>query len=52
MTLCDADVDMQVVWFKNWAALKSIHAVEHIHVMLYDPDPSFVKSITNHDERV
>jgi hypothetical protein len=29
--------------------LKSVHAVEHFHVMLYDPDPEFVKEVTNGD---
>ncbi|KAK2593063.1 hypothetical protein QQS21_009229 [Conoideocrella luteorostrata] len=38
-----------VMWFKNWAALKSIHAVEHFHVMMYDPDPEFIREITNGD---
>ncbi|KAH7417178.1 hypothetical protein BKA64DRAFT_657205 [Cadophora sp. MPI-SDFR-AT-0126] len=38
-----------VIWFKNWGSLKSIKAVEHFHVMLYDPDPEFVKKITNGD---
>ncbi|KIE03233.1 hypothetical protein MAJ_00747, partial [Metarhizium majus ARSEF 297] len=38
-----------VVWFRNWAALKSIHAVEHFHVMMYDPDPDFVREVTNGD---
>ncbi len=38
-----------VIWFKNWAALKSIHAVEHFHVMLYAADPDFVREITNND---
>ncbi|KAI9053408.1 hypothetical protein LZ554_002366 [Drepanopeziza brunnea f. sp. 'monogermtubi'] len=38
-----------VIWFKNWRALKSIHSVEHFHVMLYDPDPEFVRRITNGD---
>ncbi|KAL7817812.1 hypothetical protein V8C26DRAFT_62513 [Trichoderma gracile] len=41
--------DNQVMWFKNWAALKSIHAVEHFHVMLFDPDPEFIKEVTNGD---
>lgn len=41
--------DENVVWFKNWRALKSVHAVEHFHVMLFDPDPEFVKEITNGD---
>jgi len=36
-------------WFKNWRSLKSVHAVEHFHVMLYDPDPDFVKELTNGD---
>jgi hypothetical protein len=38
-----------VIWFKNWSALKSIHAIEHLHVMLFDPDMEFVKSITDDD---
>ena len=38
-----------VIWFKNWAALKSVHAVEHFHVMLYDPDLDFIDFITNGD---
>lgn len=38
-----------VVWFKNWKSLKSVHAVEHFHVMLYKPDPEFVREITNGD---
>ncbi|EMC99832.1 hypothetical protein BAUCODRAFT_63054 [Baudoinia panamericana UAMH 10762] len=38
-----------VIWFRNWAALKSIHAVEHFHVMLYDPDPEFVRGVTGGD---
>ncbi|THW48556.1 hypothetical protein D6D22_02141 [Aureobasidium pullulans] len=37
------------IWFKNWASLKSIHAVEHFHVMLFDPDKDFVKHVTNND---
>ncbi|KAL8943184.1 MAG: hypothetical protein Q9216_001238 [Gyalolechia sp. 2 TL-2023] len=38
-----------VIWFKNWKALKSIHSVEHFHVMLFDPDPEFVKEVTHGD---
>jgi hypothetical protein len=38
-----------VIWFKNWSSLKSIHAVEHFHVMLFDPDMEFVRAITNGD---
>ena len=40
---------MQVIWFKNWAKLKSVHALEHFHVMLFDPDPAFVDRITGGD---
>ncbi|KFA70417.1 hypothetical protein S40285_00626 [Stachybotrys chlorohalonatus IBT 40285] len=39
----------QLLWFKNWSALKSVHAVEHFHVMLLDPDPAFIREITNGD---
>jgi hypothetical protein len=35
-----------VAWFKNWRSLKSVHAVEHFHVMLFDPNMEFVKQIT------
>ncbi|KAK4168520.1 hypothetical protein QBC43DRAFT_341229 [Cladorrhinum sp. PSN259] len=38
-----------VIWFKNWASLKSVKSVEHFHVMLFDPDPKFVDEITNGD---
>ncbi|KAI6093244.1 hypothetical protein F4821DRAFT_222508 [Hypoxylon rubiginosum] len=37
------------VWFKNWRSLKSVHAVEHFHVMLFNPDPKFIDEITNGD---
>jgi len=39
----------QVIWFKNWRSLKSVHAVEHFHVMLYDPGMAFIKQITRGD---
>jgi len=38
-----------VIWFKNWRSLKSVQAVEHFHVMLYDPGLEFVRRITNGD---
>ncbi|KAI9830553.1 MAG: hypothetical protein M1819_005511 [Sarea resinae] len=38
-----------VIWFKNWSSLKSIHAVEHFHVMLYEPDREFIREITKGD---
>ncbi|PGH12442.1 hypothetical protein AJ79_04278 [Helicocarpus griseus UAMH5409] len=39
----------RVIWFKNWKSLKSVHAIEHFHVMLYQPDPAFLHEITNGD---
>lgn len=41
--------EKKVLWFRNFMSLKSIHGVEHFHVMLFDPDPEFVKFITNGD---
>ncbi|KAK4034281.1 hypothetical protein C8A01DRAFT_49300 [Parachaetomium inaequale] len=38
-----------VIWFKNWASLKSVKSVEHFHVMLFDPAMEFVNEITNGD---
>ncbi|EME83693.1 uncharacterized protein MYCFIDRAFT_85064 [Pseudocercospora fijiensis CIRAD86] len=38
-----------VVWFRNWSSLKSVHAVEHFHVMLFNPDMDFVREMTNYD---
>ncbi|RWA10486.1 hypothetical protein EKO27_g4620 [Xylaria grammica] len=37
------------IWFKNWRSLKSVKAVEHFHVMLYDPDPTFIDEVTRGD---
>ncbi|KAK6948442.1 hypothetical protein Daesc_010208 [Daldinia eschscholtzii] len=34
---------------RNWRSLKSVQAVEHFHVMLFDPDPKFVEEITHGD---
>ncbi|PYH92472.1 hypothetical protein BO71DRAFT_25515 [Aspergillus ellipticus CBS 707.79] len=39
----------QVIWFKNWKSLKSVHAVEHFHVMLHRPDAAFLREITAGD---
>ena len=36
-------------WFKNWGAIKSVHAIEHFHVMLLDPDRDYIQEITNND---
>ncbi|OIW34405.1 hypothetical protein CONLIGDRAFT_638768 [Coniochaeta ligniaria NRRL 30616] len=48
-TFCGSMARDRVIWFKNWASLKSIHAVEHFHVMLFDPDPELVREVTNGD---
>lgn len=39
----------RVRWFKNWDTLKSIHGMEHFHVLLFDPDMEFINEITNND---
>ncbi|KAH8737233.1 hypothetical protein BGZ61DRAFT_525395 [Ilyonectria robusta] len=41
--------DDQIIWFKNWRGLKSVGAVEHFHVMMFNPDPDFIRSVTNGD---
>jgi hypothetical protein len=38
-----------VIWFRNWPSLKSVHALEHFHVMLYKADREFVTRITDRD---
>lgn len=39
----------KIIWFKNWAKLKSIHSMEHFHVMMKDPDMDFIGEITKGD---
>ncbi|KAL3465464.1 hypothetical protein BJX64DRAFT_252461 [Aspergillus heterothallicus] len=48
-TFCSQLSPNQVVWFKNWRSLKSVHAVEHFHVMLQNPSPKFVQEVTGGD---
>jgi len=48
-TFCSKLGKENVIWFKNWKALKSVHSVEHFHVMLYNPDPEFLEEITGGD---
>lgn len=38
-----------VIWFKNWSALKSVHGIEHFHVMILDPEPGFIRGVTSGD---
>lgn len=40
----------QLHWFINPLSLKSINTIEHIHVMLFDPDQEFIKKLTNGDK--
>ncbi|EPS30382.1 hypothetical protein PDE_05333 [Penicillium oxalicum 114-2] len=49
VTFCSHMAPEHVVWFRNWKSLKSVHAVEHFHVMLYQPDMEFVREITRGD---
>ena len=39
-----------VVWFKNWKSLKSVHALEHFHVMLFKASKEFLASVTGGDQ--
>ncbi|KAL9137038.1 MAG: hypothetical protein Q9175_001748 [Cornicularia normoerica] len=39
----------KIIWFKNWAKLKSIRSMEHFHVMMKDPDMGFIEEITKGD---
>ncbi|KAK1727998.1 hypothetical protein CaCOL14_009999 [Colletotrichum acutatum] len=40
--LGDVEED-RVIWFKNWVALQSVRALEHIHVLVRDVDPEVIK---------
>ncbi|KAJ9616557.1 hypothetical protein H2200_000276 [Cladophialophora chaetospira] len=39
----------RIVWFKNWKSLKSVHALEHFHVMLYNPPGGLLDAVTHGD---
>ena len=39
----------QVVWFKNWKSLKSVHALEHFHVMLFKAPKELLARVTGGD---
>lgn len=34
--------EKRVMWFKNWVALQSVRALEHVHVLVKDVDPAVV----------
>ncbi|KAL8388582.1 hypothetical protein RB595_009075 [Gaeumannomyces hyphopodioides] len=36
----------RVMWFKNWVALQSVRALEHIHVMVKDVEPAVLAKWT------
>ncbi|KAF4335166.1 hypothetical protein FBEOM_10981 [Fusarium beomiforme] len=38
-----------VLWFRNWRGLQSVNSVQHFHVMLFNPDPDFVRKVTKGD---
>ena len=40
----------QVIWFKNGQTLKSVHALEHIHVLLYQAPIGMVERLTEGDK--
>lgn len=35
----------RVMWFKNWVALQSVRALEHIHVLVKDVDPAVIAEL-------
>lgn len=39
----------KIIWFKNWGSIKSIHGLEHFHVMLKYPNEDFLQEIANGD---
>ncbi|KIW88271.1 uncharacterized protein Z519_11382 [Cladophialophora bantiana CBS 173.52] len=53
-TFCEGEAGKKmerekIVWFKNWKSLKSVHALEHFHVMLYKPPEVLVDVVTQGD---
>lgn len=40
----------RVIWFKNWVSLQSVRALEHIHVLVKDVDPSVLEEWTQEHE--
>ncbi|KAK5154454.1 hypothetical protein LTS14_006589 [Recurvomyces mirabilis] len=39
----------KVRWFRNWNGLKSVHAIEHFHVLLFEAGEGFVRGLTGGD---
>lgn len=42
----DRDPRAQVLWFKNWGALQSVRALEHVHVLIRDAPENVLKEWT------
>ena len=38
--------ERNVVWFRNWGELKSVRAIEHFHVLIFEPPVGFVGGVT------
>ncbi|CAJ2509408.1 Uu.00g144340.m01.CDS01 [Anthostomella pinea] len=45
-----ADIEKRrIIWFKNWASLKSVDGIEHFYVMLYEATKDFIDRFTQGD---
>ena len=40
----------QIIWFKNGRTLKSVHALEHFHVLLYQAPTKMIERLTEGDK--
>lgn len=40
----------KVLYFKNWVALQSVRALEHVHVLVKDVDPLLIEEWTKEQE--
>lgn len=45
----DRDPRAQVLWFKNWGALQSVRALEHVHILVRDVPESILREWTASD---
>ena len=39
-----------MLYFKNWVALQSVRALEHVHVLVKDVDPVLIEEWTKEQE--
>lgn len=46
------DAKEKVQWFKNWTALQSVRALEHVHVLLRDVPEEFIVEWTGETDTV